>query len=84
MESGSRHLGVFVSRSKLGGRGGRMGGLLLFFFNEKVISGSASMYCIYGKKCCGSRMIIPEPCFYPSRIQKQQQKRRREKNRSPF
>jgi hypothetical protein len=29
--------------------------------------------------CFGSGMIIPDPYFYPSRIQQQQQKRRRDK-----
>jgi hypothetical protein len=32
------------------------------------------------KQCCGSGMFIPDPDFYPSRIQKQQQKREEKKN----
>jgi hypothetical protein len=31
-------------------------------------------------QCCGSGMFIPDPDFYPSRIQKQQQKRGMKKN----
>jgi hypothetical protein len=31
-------------------------------------------------QCCGSGMFIPDPDFYPSRIQKQEQKRGIEKN----
>ncbi len=33
-----------------------------------------------GPQCCGSEMFIPDPDFYPSRIQKQQQNRRVKQN----
>jgi hypothetical protein len=35
-------------------------------------------------QCCGSRKFIPDPDFYPSRIQKQLQKREVKKNYRTF
>jgi hypothetical protein len=57
---------------------GTVGGPLMRIFGEQKVSFQLKY------QCCGSVMFIPDPDFYPYRIQQQHQKRRGKKIFLPF